>query len=97
MTCQTAPSAAMLSLPSDSDSPAPFQPCLSASVVHYGSVPPTVARQRRDALLRLGLDRADLNHKAVQARNLRQSKRASLIEAELRGVVREILAWGRVE
>lgn len=79
----------------DSDSPAPFRPCLSASVVHYGSAPLTAARQRRDALLRLELDRGELNHKAARARDLRQNARAAYFERGPRGVVREILAWGR--
>jgi hypothetical protein len=45
-------------------------------------------------MLRLALAKAELTRKATKARNLRQSKAAFLIEAELRSVIRQILAMG---
>ena len=47
------------------------------------------------AMLRLGWELSDLRREAARLRNLRRMRQASLIEAESRRVVFEILALGK--
>ena len=72
-----------------------FQPCLSTSAEVFGSAPITAMTPKSAAMLRLGWELSDLRREAARLRNLRRMRQASLIEAESRRVVFEILALGK--
>ena len=68
----------------------PAYPLKSADIA--GPVTPTGLTWKSANLLRLGLELIDLRDEARRLRNLRRNKAASLIEAQSRRVVIEILA-----
>lgn len=72
-----------------------FPPCLLDSVAISGPAQITKPTQRPDGGVQLLIQRETLLAQAKRARNLRQSKLASLIEAEMRVLNLEILWQGR--
>ena len=69
-------------------------PCLLDSVAISGSVSNTAQTLKSDGGVQLRIQREILLAQSRHARNLRQSKLASLIEADLRSVTHEILWLG---
>jgi hypothetical protein len=69
-------------------------PCLLDAVAISGSAPITATTQRPDGLVQLQIQREILLAQSRHALSLRQSKQASLIEADLHSVTHEILWFG---
>jgi len=69
-------------------------PCLPESGPICGHVPPAAPTPKPDGETQTLIKLALLLAEAKRARNLRQSKRASLIEHDLRAMRREILQRG---